>query len=59
MFVGDVWFVPADPTDAVDRVEELTEHLRDFDWRLEDVVVSPVRSIDGAPGGLRAGATRG
>lgn len=56
VFVGDVWFVPSDPAEAVDRVEELTEHLREFDWRLEDVVVSPVGSIDGAPDGLRAGA---
>jgi cation diffusion facilitator family transporter len=56
VFVGDVVFVPAEPERAVDRVEELTERLREFDWRLADIIVSPVRTIEGEPGeGSRAG----
>jgi hypothetical protein len=55
VFEGNVWFVPAQGADPVDRVEQLTSHLREFDWRLADIVVSPVRSIEGAPEGLRIG----
>lgn len=37
------------------RQADLTERLRRYDWRLEDVVVSPVRSIENAPPELRVG----
>jgi len=56
VFAGDVWVVPVDERDTIDRVEELTEHLRRYDWRLADIVVSPVRSIEDAPSDLRVGA---
>jgi cation diffusion facilitator family transporter len=52
---GNVWVVPVDDDRIVDRVEELAEHLCDLDWQLADVVVSPVRSIERAPEGLRIG----
>jgi cation diffusion facilitator family transporter len=50
---ADVWVVPVDDAAVADRVEELTERLRDLDWRIADVIVSPVRTIEGAPGELR------
>ena len=49
----EVLVVPVDDEAVVDRVEELTSRLRDLDWQLADVVVSPVRSIEGAPDELR------
>jgi Gpi18-like mannosyltransferase len=36
----------------------LIEALRDLDWRLRDVTVTPVKSIDGAPEGLSVGGRR-
>jgi divalent metal cation (Fe/Co/Zn/Cd) transporter len=56
VLAGTVWVVPEDDDELVERVEELTARLRDLDWQLNDVVVSPVRSIEGAPGGLRVSA---
>jgi cation diffusion facilitator family transporter len=50
---GEVWVVPRDDAELVERVEELTARLRDLDWQLTDVVVSPVRTIEGPPEGLR------
>jgi divalent metal cation (Fe/Co/Zn/Cd) transporter len=46
VFAGEVIVVPADEDDLVDRVEALTERLRDLDWRLHDIVVVPVREIE-------------
>jgi cation diffusion facilitator family transporter len=56
VLAGTVWVVPEDHVEIVDRVEELTSRLQELDWQLADVVVSPVRSIEGAPEGLRVSA---
>jgi cation diffusion facilitator family transporter len=50
---GTIFVVASDPAELVDRVEALTEKLRDLDWRVHDIVVSPVGSIEGAPEELR------
>jgi cation diffusion facilitator family transporter len=52
LIAAEVWVVPAGSEELDARVEELTEQLRRLDWRLDDVVVSPVASIEGAPEGL-------
>ena len=49
LITGDVWVVPRGEEDIVDRVEELSRRIDDLDWKLHGVVVSPVRSIEGAP----------
>jgi cation diffusion facilitator family transporter len=49
---GDVWVVPRDERELLTRIESLTATIRDLDWQLADVVVSPVRAIDGAPEGV-------
>jgi hypothetical protein len=54
VFSGNVWFVPVDGRDTIGRVEDLTDRIQEFDWRLSDVVVSPVRTIEDTPEGLRA-----
>jgi len=45
----EVLAVPRDETDLLDRVEDAVRRIRDLDWKLQDVVVSVVREIDGAP----------
>ena len=45
----EVLAVPRDTENLRDRVEEAVERIRALDWKLQDVVVSVVREIDGAP----------
>jgi cation diffusion facilitator family transporter len=49
MLAVDVLAVPRDEADLVERVEDAVERIRSLDWKLQDVVVSVVREIDGAP----------
>jgi cation diffusion facilitator family transporter len=47
VFVGELLVVPAPGTDRlVERLEELGAWLRDFDWRMHDLVVCPVTRLD-------------
>jgi divalent metal cation (Fe/Co/Zn/Cd) transporter len=47
VFVGELLVVPAPGTDRlVERLEELGAWVRDFDWRMHDLVVAPVSRID-------------
>jgi cation diffusion facilitator family transporter len=47
VFVGELLVVPAPGTDRlVERLEELGGWVRDFDWRMHDLVVAPVTHID-------------
>jgi cation diffusion facilitator family transporter len=52
LIAAEVWVVPAGSEELDARVEELTEQLRRLDWRLDDVIVSAVPAIEGAPEGL-------
>jgi hypothetical protein len=45
----EVLAVPRDEVDLLDRVEDAVERITALDWKLQDVVVSVVREIDGAP----------
>ena len=47
--------VPVDGEHLVDRVEDTVAQIRAIDWKLQDVVVSPVREIDGAPDAVLVG----
>jgi cation diffusion facilitator family transporter len=53
LITGTVWVVPEDEERLMDRVERLHAELEGMDWRLHDIVVSPVRSLQNAPDGLR------
>jgi cation diffusion facilitator family transporter len=55
VMTGDIWVVPRDEGVLAERVEELTDRLHALDWRIHDVVVSPVTSIEGGPEELRVG----
>ncbi|HEY8465588.1 MAG TPA: cation transporter [Solirubrobacterales bacterium] len=51
---GDVWVVPVGTEEAlVQRLEDLGERLRKLDWRVHDVVVAPVTSLEEVPEDLR------
>lgn len=50
VFGVSVFVVPAgDDAGIPDRVEETIEHLRGLDWKVHDVAVTVVRTIDGVP----------
>ncbi len=42
---GEAFVVPRDETNLLDKVEEATRFAESFDWRIYDVVVTPVRSL--------------
>jgi divalent metal cation (Fe/Co/Zn/Cd) transporter len=54
----EVLAVPRDETDLLDRVEDAVRRIGDLDWKLQDVVVSVVREIDGAPEDVLVRGTR-
>jgi cation diffusion facilitator family transporter len=45
----EVLAVPRDEAKLLDRVEDAVEQISELDWKLQDVVVSVVREIEGAP----------
>ena len=50
VFNVEVLAIPADSEgDLLGRVEELTNRIRDVDWKVQDVVVAVVRELEGAP----------
>jgi cation diffusion facilitator family transporter len=53
VLTGEVWVVPRDGSVPVQRIEDLTERLLALDWRVHDVIISPVKSIEDAPQDLR------
>jgi cation diffusion facilitator family transporter len=53
MLTGEVLVVPENSQQLLARVEALTDRLRELDWQMKDIVVAPVREIEGAPAGLR------
>jgi cation diffusion facilitator family transporter len=46
---GDVWVVPKSSDGAIERAEELTERILDVDWRLHDIHVSLVATLEDFP----------
>lgn len=59
LLTGDVWIVPRGPEQGlIARVERLAERLHGLDWRLRDVAVAPVTSLEDVPEGLRVRGRR-
>ncbi|MDQ2676249.1 MAG: cation diffusion facilitator family transporter [Actinomycetota bacterium] len=51
---GDVWVVPAgDGAGLPERLEALGERLTSLDWRVHDLALAPVASLEDVPEGLR------
>jgi hypothetical protein len=49
IFSVEVLVIPVDQDDLLDRVEDGVAQIRELDWKLQDVVISPVRELEGAP----------
>lgn len=50
---GDVWVVPSGPEAGLtERLERLAERLHGLDWRIHDVAVAPVTSLEDVPEGV-------
>jgi divalent metal cation (Fe/Co/Zn/Cd) transporter len=47
LFAGEVIVVPAGEEGLLERLEEATEELRGLNWKLHDVMIVPVRDIEG------------
>jgi hypothetical protein len=45
VFVGEAFVVPVDDQDLLERIERANQHLLDLDWRLHELVITPVREI--------------
>lgn len=45
VFVGDVLVIPKQGDNLIDRITELRRDLMAIDWKISDVVISPVRDF--------------
>jgi cation diffusion facilitator family transporter len=45
VFVGEAFVVPVDDHDLVGRLDRANKQLLDLDWRLHELVITPVREI--------------
>jgi cation diffusion facilitator family transporter len=46
VFFGEALVVPTSQTDLADRLQEAAERVQKLDWRLHDLVISPVSTLD-------------
>jgi len=56
VLIGAALVVPLSDERLTERVREAGRRVRELDWRLRDVVISPVPSLDDPGGPLEAGA---
>ncbi|MDQ4076643.1 MAG: cation transporter [Chloroflexota bacterium] len=49
IFTGEAFVVPKDEHNLLENLEELSDQIDSFDWRLHDVVIVPLRSLDSEP----------
>ncbi|HEV2892887.1 MAG TPA: cation transporter, partial [Actinomycetota bacterium] len=45
VFLGEAFVVPVDNEDLVGRIDRASQHLLDLDWRLHELVITPVPEI--------------
>jgi cation diffusion facilitator family transporter len=46
VFLGEAYVVPVDNEDLVGRIDRANRHLLGLDWRLHELVITPVPEID-------------
>ncbi len=46
VYIGEALVVPTSETDLAARLQDAAEEIRKLDWRLHDVVLSPVTDLD-------------
>jgi cation diffusion facilitator family transporter len=49
VFFGEAFVVPADDRDLTARIEDTTRDLQALDWRLHELVITPVHDLDRTP----------
>ncbi|HEV2774221.1 MAG TPA: cation transporter [Solirubrobacteraceae bacterium] len=49
VFTGEALVIPRDHDDLVERIEDAARRISDLDWRMYDIVVVPVSSLDKRP----------
>jgi cation diffusion facilitator family transporter len=60
LITGDIWVVPTGPEAGLtERLERLGERLHGLDWRVHDVALAPVTSLEDVPEGLLVGGSDG
>ena len=61
LLTGDIWIVPSGNEEGLTvRLERLGERLHDLDWRVHDVALAPVTSLEDVPEGMLVrGRSRG
>ena len=53
LIAGDIWIVPVGGEEGLtERLERLGERLHALDWRLHDVSLAPVTSLEDVPDGI-------
>lgn len=56
MISGDVWLVPVEDFSGLARgLEQVGDELSELDWRIHDIALAPVSSLEDVPDGLLAG----
>lgn len=45
VFTGEAFIVPSDESDLLDKIERANELANSLDWRIYDVIVTPVRKL--------------
>jgi cation diffusion facilitator family transporter len=45
VYFGEAWVVLREGEDVMDRLAEASQHARGLDWRLHDLVISPVKEL--------------
>jgi divalent metal cation (Fe/Co/Zn/Cd) transporter len=51
VFFGEAFVLPSDRRNLVGRIEDAARGLRELDWRLHDLVITPVESFEPEGGG--------
>jgi cation diffusion facilitator family transporter len=46
VYFGEVFVVPQDDTLKVEDIDEATERLYELDWRIQDLVITPVTALE-------------
>jgi len=49
VFFGEALVVPSDGRALVERIEAAVQRIEKLDWRIQEIVISPVRTIERSP----------
>jgi hypothetical protein len=45
VYFGEAFVVPSDTANLTQNIEDATREARDLDWRVQDLVIMPVRKL--------------